>query len=77
MAAQGTTEVTRQDRPNIVIVESMTTAEILLMAEEATSRLLDSGASFHVTPYRSHSERVTYSLWISWCHLYGTEDLAT
>jgi hypothetical protein len=44
---------TPEDDPNIVNVESTTEAEVLLTTEEATSWLLDSGASYHVTPFRS------------------------
>jgi hypothetical protein len=40
---------TSEDDPNIVNVESTTEAEVLLTIEDATSWLLDSGASYHVT----------------------------
>jgi hypothetical protein len=42
-----------EDDPNILTVESTTEAEVLLTTEEATSWLFDSGASYHVTPFRS------------------------
>jgi hypothetical protein len=38
---------------NILTMESMTEAKVLLMTEEATRSLLDSAASYHVTPFRS------------------------
>jgi hypothetical protein len=44
---------TMEDDLNILIVDSTTEAEVLLTTEEATSWLLDSGASYHVTPFRS------------------------
>ena len=52
------TEVTEED-PNILTVESMTETEVLLTTDEATSWLLDSGVSFHVTPYRSQFRHYT------------------
>jgi hypothetical protein len=44
---------TTEDDPNILTLESTTEAEVLLTMEEATSLLLDLGASYHVTPFRS------------------------
>jgi ATP-binding cassette subfamily B (MDR/TAP) protein 1 len=44
---------TLKDDPNILNVESTTEAELLLTTEDATSWLLDSGASYHVTPFRT------------------------
>jgi hypothetical protein len=41
---------TLEDDPNILNVESTTEAEVLLKTEDATSWLLDSGASYHITP---------------------------
>jgi hypothetical protein len=43
---------TLEDDPNILNVESTTEAEVLLTTEDATSWLLDSGASYHVSPFR-------------------------
>jgi hypothetical protein len=43
---------TTEDDSNILNVESATEAEVLLTMEDATSWLLDSGASYHVTPFR-------------------------
>jgi hypothetical protein len=40
-----------QDDSNILTVENTTEAEVLLMTEAATSWLLDSSASYHVTPF--------------------------
>jgi hypothetical protein len=40
-----------EDDPNIFDVESTTEAEVLLTTEDATSWLLDLGASYHVTPF--------------------------
>jgi hypothetical protein len=40
-----------EDDPNNLNVESTTEAEVLLTTEEATSWLLDLGASYHVTPF--------------------------
>jgi ATP-binding cassette subfamily B (MDR/TAP) protein 1 len=40
-------------------VESTTEAEVLLTKEAATSWLLDSGASYHVTPFRSQFRSYT------------------
>jgi ATP-binding cassette subfamily B (MDR/TAP) protein 1 len=51
-APSSTVEVTPEDDPNILNVESTTEAEVLLTSEDATSWLLDSGASYHVTPFR-------------------------
>jgi hypothetical protein len=44
---------TPEDDPNILNVESTTEAEVLLTTEEATSWLLDLGASYHLTPFRT------------------------
>jgi hypothetical protein len=44
---------TPEDDLNILNVESTTEAEVLLTMEDATSWLLDSGASYHVTPFRT------------------------
>jgi hypothetical protein len=44
---------TPEDDPNILNVESTTEAEILLTTADATSWLLDSGASYHVTSFRT------------------------
>jgi hypothetical protein len=44
---------TSEDDLNILTVESTTEAEVLFTTEEATSWLLDLGASYHVTPFRS------------------------
>ena len=41
------------DYPNILVIKNMVQSEVLYMTEEATSWLLDSGASYHVTPDRS------------------------
>jgi hypothetical protein len=46
---------TMEDDPNILTGESTTEAKVLLTKEDATSWLLDSGASYHVTPFRSQS----------------------
>jgi hypothetical protein len=48
-----TTGGTADDDPNIPNVETTTGAEVLLTTEDATSWLLDSGASYHVTPFRA------------------------
>jgi uncharacterized protein YunC (DUF1805 family) len=45
--------VIAEDDPNILTVDNMIEAEVLLTTEEATSWLLNSGASYHVTPFRS------------------------
>ena len=37
---------------SILTIESITKAEFLLTAEESTSWMLDSGASYHVTPFQ-------------------------
>jgi hypothetical protein len=47
--SRSTTGGTPEDDPNILNVESTTEAEVLLTTEDATSWLLDSGASYHVT----------------------------
>jgi hypothetical protein len=48
-----TIEDTTEDDRNILTVESTTEAKVLLMTQEATSWLLDSGASYHITSFRS------------------------
>jgi ATP-binding cassette subfamily B (MDR/TAP) protein 1 len=48
-----------EDDPNILTVERTTEAEVLLTIEAATSWLLDSGASYHVTPFRSQFRSYT------------------
>jgi hypothetical protein len=48
---RSTVRVTPEDDPNILNVESTTEAEVLLTTEDATSWLLDSGASYHVNPF--------------------------
>jgi hypothetical protein len=53
MNLRRTIEDTLEDDPNILTMETTTEAEVLLMTEETTSWLLDSGASYHVTPLRS------------------------
>jgi hypothetical protein len=50
---------TTEDDPNILTVESTIIAEVLLTTEEATNWLLDSGASHHVTPFRSQVRQYT------------------
>jgi ATP-binding cassette subfamily B (MDR/TAP) protein 1 len=47
------------DDPNILTMESTTEVEVLLTTEGATSWLLDSGASYHVTPFRSQFRQYT------------------
>ena len=44
--------ITTEDT-HMLTVESITKAEVLLTTEESTSWLLDSGSSYHVTPFRS------------------------
>jgi hypothetical protein len=44
---------TLEDDPNILNVESTIDVEVLLTTEDATSWLLDSGASYHVTSFRT------------------------
>ena len=44
---------------HILTVESITEAEVLLTTEESTSWLLDSGASYHVTLFRSQFRSYT------------------
>ena len=39
--------------PNILSNENLVESEVLLMTEESSTWLLDSGASYHVTPHRS------------------------
>ena len=41
------------DNPNILSIENSVESEILLMTEESSIWLLDSSASYHVTPHRS------------------------
>jgi hypothetical protein len=53
MTLRNTFGYTPEDDPNILNMESITEAEVLLMMEEATSWLLDSGASYHVIPFRT------------------------
>jgi hypothetical protein len=53
MTLRCTIEDTTEDDPNILTMESMTGAEVLVTTEESTSWLLDSGASYHVTSFRS------------------------
>jgi hypothetical protein len=50
---RSTAGVIPEDNPNILNVESTTEAEVLLTTENATSWLLDSGASYHVTLFRT------------------------
>jgi hypothetical protein len=50
---------TPKDDPNILNVGRTTEAEILLTTEEATSWLLDSGASYDVTPFLSQFRSYT------------------
>jgi hypothetical protein len=50
---------TLEDDPNILNVESTTEAEVLLTTEDATSWLLDSGASYHVTSFRTQFRTYT------------------
>jgi hypothetical protein len=61
-ASRSTVGDTPEDDPNILNVESTTEAEVLLTTEDATSCLLDSGASYHVTPFqtqfRSYTARI-------------------
>ena len=47
------------DDPNILIIKNMVKSEVLYMIKEATSWLLDSGASNHVTPNRSKFRQYT------------------
>ena len=39
--------------PNILSIENPVKSEVLLTTEESSTWLLDSGASYHVTPHRS------------------------
>ena len=41
------------DNPNILSIENLVELEVLLTTEESSTWLLDSGASYHVTPHRS------------------------
>ena len=41
------------DDPNILSIENSVESEVPLMTEESRTWLLDSGASYHVTPHRS------------------------
>jgi hypothetical protein len=50
---------TPEDDLNILNVKSTTEAEVLLTTEDATSWLLDSGASYHVTPFRTQFRSYT------------------
>jgi hypothetical protein len=56
---QRTNGDTTEDDPNILNVESTTEAEVLLTTDEATSWLLDSGALYHVTPFRTQFRSYT------------------
>ena len=38
--------------PNILSIENLVESEVLLTIEESSTWLLDSGASYHVTPHR-------------------------
>jgi hypothetical protein len=58
-ASRSTTGGTPEDDPNILNVESTTEAKVLLTTEDATSWLLDSGASYHVTPFRAQFRSYT------------------
>jgi hypothetical protein len=58
-ASCSTVGVTPEDDPNILNVESTTEAEVLLTMEDATIWLLDSGASYHVPPFRTHFRSYT------------------
>ena len=59
------------ENPNILSIENPVKSEVLLTTEESSTCLLDSGASYHVTPHSSqfqqysarHSESV--QVWIS------------
>jgi hypothetical protein len=53
MTLRSTIGDTSEDDPNILNVESTNEAKVLLMTEDATSWLLDSVASYHVTPFRT------------------------
>jgi ATP-binding cassette subfamily B (MDR/TAP) protein 1 len=59
MTLRSTVGVTSEDDLNILNVESTTEAEVLLTMEDATSWLLDSGASYHVTPFRTQFRSYT------------------
>jgi hypothetical protein len=50
---------TSKDDLNILNVESTTKAEFLLTTEDSTSWLLDSGASYHITPFRTQFRSYT------------------
>jgi hypothetical protein len=50
---------TPEDDLNILNVESMTEAKVLLTTEEATSWLLDLGTSYHITPFRTQFRSYT------------------
>ena len=41
------------DDPNILSIENLVESEVLLTTEESSTWLLDSGASYHMTPHRS------------------------
>jgi ATP-binding cassette subfamily B (MDR/TAP) protein 1 len=58
-AFRSTVGGTPEDNPNILNVESTTEAEVLLRTEYATSWLLNSGASYHVTPFRTQFRSYT------------------
>jgi hypothetical protein len=48
---RSTIEDAPEDDPNILNVESMTKVEVLLTTKDATTWLLDLGASYHVTSF--------------------------
>jgi hypothetical protein len=52
-ASRSTVGATLEVDPNILNVESTTEVEVLLTTEDATSWLLDLGASYHVTQFRT------------------------
>jgi hypothetical protein len=56
---RNTVKVTPEDDPNILNVESTAEAEVLLMTEDATSWLLDSGVSYDVTPFQTQFQSYT------------------
>ena len=58
-SSTSTTERSTTEDTHILTVESITEAEVLLTTEESTSWLLDSGASYHVTPFRSQFRSYT------------------
>jgi hypothetical protein len=50
---RSTVRGTPEDDPNILNVETTTEAEVLLTTEDTTNWLLDLGATYHVTPFRT------------------------